>query len=175
MCESYNRQYSTQFIAAMPTNLYGPNDNFDLENSHVLPALIRKIHEAKMVGNNEVVIWGTGTPRREFLHVDDMADSSVFIMNLDENTLAEQLLSYPKPCFVNVGTGIDYPIGELAQIIKDIVEFQGEFVFDKSKPDGSPRKLLNVNRLKALGWRPKIPLKQGIQDVYDWYLGRYPQ
>lgn len=170
MCESYNRQYETRFMAVMPTNLYGPNDNFGLERSHVLPALVRKFHEAKIIGANKVVIWGTGTPRREFLHVDDMADASVFVMNLDEKTASDHLLNYPKPCFVNVGAGTDCTISNLAEIIQKVVGFWGTLVFDTSRPDGTPQKLLDVSRLAKLGWRSKIILKDGIRQVYQWYL-----
>lgn len=172
MCESYNRQYGTHYISAMPTNLYGPNDNFDLENSHVLPALMRKFHEAKITGKKEVVIWGTGTARREFLHVDDLADASVFIMNLDDKTLSRHLLSYPKPCFVNVGSGVDCTILELANTIKDVVGFSGSLIFDRSKPDGAPQKLLDVSQLSKLGWQHKISLHNGIHDVYNWYISQ---
>jgi GDP-L-fucose synthase len=169
MCESYNCQYGTHYISVIPTNLYGPNDNFDLENSHVLPALMRKFHEAKISGKTEVVIWGTGAPRREFLHVDDLADASVFIMNLDDKTLSNHLLSYPEPCFVNVGSGVDCTILELANTMKDIVGFSGDLIFDRSKPDGVPQKLLNISRISHMGWRYKIPLAKGIRDVYAWY------
>jgi len=169
MCESFNRQYNTRFMAVMPTNLYGTNDNFDLQNSHVLPALIRKFHEAKAAGKAEVVVWGTGTPRREFLHVDDMADACMFIMNLDPEVAADELLNYPKPCFVNVGTGIDCTIRELAEMVKDAVGFEGEIVFDTSKPDGTPQKLLDVSRLAGLGWRASISLEDGIRRTYRWY------
>jgi GDP-L-fucose synthase len=169
MCESYNRQYGTRFVSVMPTNLYGPNDNFDLENSHVLPALMRKFHEAKSSGKKEVVIWGTGTPRREFLHVDDLADATVFVMNLDDDTLADHLLSYPKPCFVNVGSGVDGTILEMASTIKEIIGYSGDLIFDHSKPDGVPQKLLDTSKLSQLGWQHKISLKNGIRDVYNWY------
>jgi GDP-L-fucose synthase len=172
MCESYNRQYGTRFMAVMPTNLYGTNDNFDLENSHVLPALIRKFHEAKSAGKGEVVVWGSGSPRREFLHVDDMADACVFVMNLDEKTAAEHLLSYPKPCFANVGSGSDHTISELAGMVGKVVGFTGRFVFDTSKPDGTPQKLLDVSRLAGLGWRSSIGLAEGLQRTYQWYLDR---
>jgi GDP-L-fucose synthase len=169
MCESYNRQYGTRFVAVMPTNLYGANDNFDLETSHVLPALIRKFHEAKEAGSSEVVVWGSGSPRREFLHVDDMAEACVFLMNLDEETMAAELLSYPKPCFVNVGTGVDVTIRELAEIIRETVGFSGKIVFDTTRPDGTPQKLLDVSRLAGMGWHPQIDLKSGIQKTYTWY------
>lgn len=169
LCESYNRQYGTHYISVMPTNLYGPNDNFDLENSHVLPALMRKFHEAKISGKKEVVIWGTGAPRREFLHVDDLADALVFIMSLDRKNLIGNLLSYPKPCFVNVGSGVDCTIRELAEIMREIVGFSGDLLFDRSKPDGVPQKLLDVSKLTDLGWQYKISLRQGIDHVYEWY------
>lgn len=159
MCQAYNKQYGTNFISVMPTNLYGPNDNFDLKTSHVLPALIRKIHEAKESGAVSVEIWGTGKPRREFLHVDDLAGASVFLMN-----------GYSKSEIINIGVGSDISIRELAEIIADSIEFNGEFIFDKSKPDGTPRKLLNTDRLLAEGWKPEIPLNQGIASTYKWYV-----
>ena len=162
LCEHYNKQYDTNFISAMPTNLYGPNDNFDLETSHVLPALIRKFHEAKVNDEDEVVIWGTGKPRREFLHVDDLADALLFLMN-----------NYNGDQFVNVGVGKDISILELAELIKDIVGFEGEIVNDLSKPDGTPRKLLDVNRLNDLGWEAQISLKEGIKDTYEWFKKNY--
>ena len=162
LCEHYNKQYDTNFISAMPTNLYGPNDNFDLETSHVLPALIRKFHEAKVNDEDEVVIWGTGKPRREFLHVDDLANSLLFLMN---NYNGEQ--------FVNVGVGKDISILELAKLIKEIVGFEGEIVNDLSKPDGTPRKLLDVTRLNDLGWEAQISLKEGIRDTYQWFKENY--
>ena len=175
MCEAYNRQYGTKFMAVMPTNLYGPNDNFDLENAHVLPALMRKFHEAKMAGKEEVVIWGTGTPKREFLHVDDMADACVFVMNLQEETAGEQFFSYPNPCFVNLGTGIDCNIKELASTVQKVTDFKGKLVFDTSKPDGTPRKLLDVSKMSLLGWKSKIGLEEGIQKTYDWFLKQVAQ
>ena len=156
MCESYNRQYGTKFVAVMPTNLYGPGDNFHPENSHVLPALIRRFHEAKCKGKSEVVVWGTGTPKRELLYVDDMADGSVFIMEMDDQRLSDTLLSYPKPCFVNLGTGVDVTIRELAETVKEVVGFDGELVFDTTKPDGTMRKLLDVSRMKSLGWEERF-------------------
>ncbi|NWH03713.1 GDP-L-fucose synthase family protein [Desulfobacter latus] len=169
MCESYNRQYGTRYVAVMPTNLYGTNDNFDLENSHVLPALIRKFHEAKVSGQKEVVVWGTGSPRREFLHVDDMADASVYVMSLEDEVVEKHLTNYPSPCFVNVGTGTDLTIKELAMIVKEAVGFDGDLVFDTTKPDGTLRKLLNVDRLSRLGWTAEISIKQGIHATYTWY------
>ena len=162
LCEHYNKQYDTNFISAMPTNLYGPNDNFDLETSHVLPALIRKFHEAQLNDKDEVVIWGTGKPRREFLHVDDLADSLLFLMN-----------NYSGDQFVNIGVGKDISILELAELIKDIVGFEGEIVNDLSKPDGTPRKLLDVSRLNDLGWEAQISLKEGIKDTYEWFKKNY--
>jgi GDP-L-fucose synthase len=164
MCESYNRQYGTQFVAVMPTNLYGPNDNFDLETSHVLPALIRKFHDAKNKGDENVVIWGTGTPRREFLHVDDMADGCVFVMNLSDTHISDHFSNYPAPCFVNLGTGQDCTIRELAELIKSTVGYKGELIFDKTKPDGTMKKLLDVGRLKNLGWNSKISLIDGVNE-----------
>ena len=169
MCEAYNRQYGTQFLAVMPTNLYGPEDNFDLETSHVLPALIRKFHEAKMANNEAVTIWGSGSPRREFLHVDDMARACVYVMNLDDNTVQNHLTAYPSPCFLNVGTGKDITINELAHTIKDIIGFEGKLAYDKSKPDGTPQKLLDVSRLSQLGWQAGISLADGIARTYEWY------
>jgi GDP-L-fucose synthase len=160
MCRSYNRQFGTNFISVMPTNLYGPGDNFDLETSHVLPALIRRFHEAKEAGAPSVTIWGTGTPRREFLHVDDLADACVHLMGVhDGNDL------------VNVGCGEDVAIGDLARLVAEIVGYPGEIAFDRSKPDGTPRKLLDVRRLAALGWSAKIPLRDGIAETYQWFRG----
>jgi len=170
MCESYNRQYGTKFVAVMPTNLYGPGDNFHPENSHVLPALIRRFHEAKCKGKSEVVVWGTGTPMRELLYVDDMADGSVFIMEMDDQRLSDALLSYPNPCFVNLGTGVDVTIRELAEAVKAVVGFDGELVFDTTKPDGTMRKLLDVSRMKSLGWEAKVSLRNGIEKTYEWFL-----
>src|SRR6266508_3510268 len=159
LCQAYRRQYGSNFISAMPTNLYGPNDNFDLASSHVLPAMIRKFHEARTAGAREVVIWGTGTPRREFLHVDDLADACVFIMKRYE---AEE--------HVNVGTGEDISIRELAEILKEIIYPDAVLTFDSSKPDGMPRKLLDVSRLHALGWRHKVSLRDGIADTNRWFV-----
>ena len=155
LCESYNAQYGRQYVSAMPTNLYGPNDNYDLANSHVLPALIRKAHEAKQAGSHDLVIWGSGTPKREFLYVDDMADACVFLM---ENNIHQGIY--------NVGTGTDVTIRELAHVVMEVVGFEGGIVFDQTKPDGTPRKLLDVSRLKTLGWQAKTPLKTGIQLAY---------
>jgi len=169
MCWSYNRQYGTHYLAAMPTNLYGPGDNYDLQNSHVLPALIRKMHEAKLRGDTEVVVWGTGTPRREFLFSDDMADACVYLMNLpDEKFFA--LLKEDIAPLINVGCGEDQSIRELAELVKSVVGFGGELLFDTSKPDGTPRKLLDVGKLAQLGWNVKIQLRDGIKLAYKDYL-----
>jgi GDP-L-fucose synthase len=170
MCESYNRQYGTKFIAVMPTNLYGPGDNFHPENSHVLPALIRRFHEAKLQNAPEVVVWGSGTPRRELLFVDDMAHGCLFLMELSDEQIAPELLSYPKPCFVNLGTGEDVTIRELAETVQRVVGYQGKLVFDASKPDGTPRKLEDISRAHALGWHHSVPLEQGIGKTYRWFL-----
>ena len=159
MCRSYNKQYGTKFIAVMPTNLYGPGDNFDLNSSHVLPALLRKFHDAKVNNAKEVVMWGTGTPKREFLHVDDLADAVVFLMN-----------NYAESEIVNIGAGEDLSIRELAEIIKKIIGFEGTIVNDTTKPDGTPRKLMDVSRLHSLGWHHKISLENGIKMTYEWFL-----
>lgn len=159
LCESYNRQYGTQYVAAMPTNLYGPNDNYDLANSHVLPALIRKAHEAKQRGDSQLVVWGTGTPRREFLYVDDLAEACVFLM---ENEVADEL--------INIGTGTDVTIAELAALVMHVVGLQAELILDSTKPDGTPRKLLDVGRLTALGWRATTSLHDGVKAAYADFL-----
>jgi GDP-L-fucose synthase len=159
LCESYNRQYGTQYASAMPTNLYGPNDNYDLATSHVLPALIRKAHEAKERGDHEFVVWGTGTPRREFLYVDDMADACVFLMES----------GVPSGLF-NIGIGTDVTIRELAEAVVAAVGFEGKLTFDTTKPDGTPRKLLSVDKVKALGWQAKTPLAEGIRRAYQSFL-----
>lgn len=161
MCQSYNRQYGTNFISVMPTNLYGPGDNFDLETSHVLPALIRKFHDGKVFGH-PVTIWGTGTPRREFLHVDDLADACLFLMD-----------NYSKSEIINIGAGEDISIRDLAQLIAETVDFTGDVVFDSSRPDGTPRKLLDVSRIHSLGWKAKIGLREGIEETYQWYLKHF--
>jgi GDP-L-fucose synthase len=158
MCQAYRQQYGFNAISLMPTNLYGPGDNFDLENSHVLPALIRKFHEAKEAGADAVEVWGTGTPQREFLHVDDLADACAFLME-----------NYDSGEIVNVGWGKDISIGELAHLIAEVVGFEGELAFDSSKPDGTPRKLLDTSRLSSLGWSPSISLRDGIEETYRWY------
>ena len=167
-CEAYNRQHGTQFFAAMPTNLYGPNDNFDLETSHVLPALIRKFHEAKKHNHKEVILWGTGTPRREFLHVDDLAHACHFLMNLADSKLDSIIKRGINP-IINVGCGEDITINELALLIREIVGFRGDITFDTTKPDGTPRKLLDISKLKTLGWEKGIGLKKGIKETYEWY------
>lgn len=162
MCQAYRKQYGFNAISVMPTNLYGPGDNFDLSNSHVLPALIRKFHEAKLGKKPQVVIWGTGTPRREFLYVDDLADACLFLMrNYDDESL------------INVGWGLDVTIKELAEMVRDVVKYEGVLVFDADKPDGTPRKLMDVGRLKSIGWSARIELKKGISDTYDWFLQQY--
>ncbi|MBI5449885.1 MAG: GDP-L-fucose synthase [Gammaproteobacteria bacterium] len=171
MCWSYNRQYGTQYLAVMPTNLYGPGDNFDLNTSHVLPALIRKMHEAKQRGDNEVVVWGSGTPRREFLYSDDMADACVYLMNLPDDQFSSQVNPATLP-LVNVGCGEDLTIRELAEQIKEVVGFSGKLVFDTSKPDGTPRKLLDVTRLSGLGWQARVALKAGLNKVYTEYRAK---
>ena len=155
MCEAYKDQYGCNFISAMPTNLYGPNDNYDLNNSHVLPALLRKFHEAKTSGAKTVEVWGSGSPLREFLHVDDLAEACLFLME-----------TYNEKGFVNVGSGVDLTIKELATMVKEVVGFEGELVFDSSKPDGTPRKLMDVSKIEKLGWKYKIGLKEGITSVY---------
>lgn len=170
MCEAYNRQFGTRFLAVMPTNLYGPGDNFHPENSHVLPALLRRVHEAKLANAPEVVIWGTGTPLREFLYVDDMAAGCLHIMTLPDAVIDREFCSYPRPNFVNLGSGNEVGIRELAEVIREVVGYGGRLVFDRSKPDGTPRKLLDGTRLRALGWRPEVPLRAGIEQAYRWFL-----
>lgn len=159
MCQAYRLQYGFDAIALMPTNLYGPGDNFDLASSHVLPALLRKFHEAKQRGDEEVVVWGTGTPQREFLHVDDLAAATVFLME-----------TYGGAEIVNVGTGTDVTIRELCELLREVVGYRGRLVFDASKPDGTPRKLLDVSRLRELGWEARIGLREGLEQTYGWYL-----
>ncbi|CDZ76208.1 GDP-L-fucose synthase [Legionella massiliensis] len=159
LCESYNRQYGTQYISAMPTNLYGPNDNYDLNNSHVLPALMRKSHEAKLRGDKQLVVWGSGTPMREFLYVDDMADACVYLM---ENDIADGIF--------NIGSGTDVSIRELAEIIMEVVGFTGDIIFDTTKPDGTPRKLLDVEKMRTLGWSARTALRDGIAKTYQDFL-----
>jgi GDP-L-fucose synthase len=159
LCQAYRRQYGRDFVSAMPTNLYGPNDNFDLESSHVLPAMIRKFHDAKNEGRDEVVIWGSGSPRREFLHADDLADACLFLMrNFDEES------------HINVGTGEDLTIRELAELVGGVVHPEARLVFDATKPDGTPQKLLDVSRLHDLGWKHSIDLREGVKSTYGWFL-----
>ncbi|WP_412498687.1 GDP-L-fucose synthase [Shewanella indica] len=168
MCESYNRQYGRNYRSVMPTNLYGENDNFHPENSHVIPALLRRFHEAKLNGDTKVIAWGSGKPMREFLHVDDMAAASVYVMNLAQTVYeanTEPMLSH-----INVGTGVDCTIRELVETVAKVVGFDGEIEFDVTKPDGAPRKLMDVSRLKALGWQAKIELEQGLALTYEWFL-----
>ncbi len=169
MCEAYNRQYGTRYFAVMPTNLYGPGDHYDLKNSHVLPALIRKMDEAKKRGDREVVVWGTGIPRREFLHCDDLADAAVFLLTSKRGKVADSFGPNGVP-LINIGSGKDISIGELAELVKKIVGFTGTIAWDQEKPDGTPRKLLDISRLQALGWQPKISLADGIKITYLDYL-----
>jgi GDP-L-fucose synthase len=159
LCQAYAREHGSNFISLMPTNMYGPGDNFDLQSSHVLPALLRKVHEAKTADSREVTVWGSGTPRREFLHVDDLAEATRFLLE-----------KYDSPEIINVGCGEDVSIRELAELICDVVGFGGELVFDSTKPDGTPRKLLDIAKIKALGWSPKVPLREGIAETYKWFL-----
>jgi len=168
LCESYNRQYGTDYRSVMPTNLYGPGDNFHPENSHVIPALMRRFHEAKLNGDAEVVVWGSGTPMREFLHVDDMAAASLYVLELDRETY--QANTQPMLSHINVGTGVDCTIREMAETMKRVVGFEGELVFDAAKPDGTPRKLMDVSRLANLGWRYSISLEEGLRSTYAWFL-----
>ncbi len=159
LCQAYSKQYGKNFISAMPTNLYGPGDNFDLNNSHVLPALLRKVHEAKTANRSEVVVWGSGTPLREFLHVDDLASACRFLLE-----------NYNDPELINVGYGDDVTIRALAETICDVLGFKGTLAFDSTKPDGTPRKLMDSSRLQALGWKPQVSLREGIRSTYEWYL-----
>lgn len=168
LCESYNRQYGTDYRSVMPTNLYGPGDNFHPQNSHVLPALIRRFHDARQNGDTEVVIWGSGTPMREFLHVDDMASASLFVADLDLGTYQRE--TQPMLSHINVGSGTDVTIKELAETIASVTGFKGQLTFDSSKPDGAPRKLMNVSRLERLGWRCSITLEEGVAGTYAWFL-----
>lgn len=158
LCQAYAREYGKNFISAMPTNLYGPHDNYDLRNSHVLPALIRKVHDAKLSGAKSITVWGSGTPRREFLHTDDLADACLFLLD-----------RYDNPAPVNVGCGEDVTIRELAETVCDVLGFDGSLEFDASKPDGTPRKLLDISKIKSLGWSPKVPLRDGIASAYRWF------
>jgi GDP-L-fucose synthase len=169
MCWSFNREHGAHYFAAMPTNLYGPSDNYDLQNSHVLPALIRKMHEAKTAGVREVIVWGSGTPKREFLHADDLGRALVFLATLDDSRF--RALTDPGVCpLINVGTGEELTIRELADMVGSVVGFRGDLVFDRSKPDGTPRKVLDVSRIKALGWAPNVPLREGIAGAYRDFL-----
>jgi GDP-L-fucose synthase len=168
LCESYNRQYGTDYRSIMPTNLYGPNDNFHPKNSHVIPALIRKFHEAKVNSKPFVEVWGTGKPMREFLHVDDMADASIYIMDIDKKTLESEV--DPMLSHINIGTGTDITIKDVAQIVKEVVGFCGEIVFNTKMPDGTKRKLLDISKLEKLGWKPVIPLIDGLKETYEWFL-----
>ncbi len=170
LCESYNRQHGTDFRSVMPTNLYGINDNFHPENSHVIPALMRRFHEAKINNDKEVVIWGTGSPMREFLYVDDMAEASLFVLELDEETY--QAKTKPMLSHINVGTGKDVTILEMAEAMKRVVGFKGELKFDSTKPDGSKRKLIDVERLTAMGWSYNVELEDGLKSTYKWYLSK---
>ena len=168
LCESYHRQYGRNYRSVMPTNLYGPGDNFHPENSHIVPALMRRFHEAAERGDNSVTIWGSGTPKREFLHVDDMASASLHVMNLDQATYDQN--TDPMLSHINVGTGIDCTIRELAETLKALTGFQGSLAFDATKPDGTPRKLMDVEKLRALGWQAEIGLEHGLRDTYAWFL-----
>jgi GDP-L-fucose synthase len=162
LCQSYARQYGKNFISGMPTNLYGPHDNYDLHNSHVLPAFIRKVHEAKQAGAKSITVWGTGTPRREFLHTTDLAEACLFLLE-----------HYDEPDLVNIGCGEDVTIRELAETVCDVLGFDGTLEFDAGKPDGTPRKLLDISKIKSLGWSPRIPLREGIADAYRWFRENY--
>ena len=173
LCESYNRQHGRDYRSVMPTNLYGPHDNYHPQNSHVIPALLRRFHEAVQRGDEELVIWGTGTPMREFLHVDDMAAASIHVMELDDATY--QANTQPMLSHINVGTGVDCTIGQLAKTIAEVTGFTGKLTFDTSKPDGAPRKLMDVSRLKSLGWQASISLEDGLKDAYDWYVTNVQQ
>lgn len=166
LCESYNRQYGTHYRSAMPTNLYGPHDNYDLETSHVIPALLHKFHKAKLNGEASVEVWGTGKPKREFLHVDDLANACVFLMELDDSDYEQHTSEMNS--HINVGTGLDVTIKQLAELVGEVVGFEGKIEFNTDKPDGSPRKLLDVSRLKKLGWQAKIDLREGLGQAYEW-------
>jgi len=172
MCQAYNRQFGTRFLAVMPTNLYGAGDHYDLQNSHVLPALVRKIHEAKLRGDDHVVIWGTGSPRREFLYCDDLAEACVYIMKLADSKFIDLLTESDTPALINIGCGEDQTIEELAEIIKQVVGFEKPLKFDTSKPDGPPRKLLDVSKLHAIGWKHHTSLLDGIKAAYSDFLAR---
>ena len=173
LCESYNRQYGRDYRSVMPTNLYGPHDNFHPENSHVIPALLRRFHEAKLNNDNEVIAWGSGKPMREFLYVDDMASASIHVMNLDKNIYDEN--TEPMLSHINVGTGVDCTIKELVVTVATVVGFKGEIKFDATKPDGAPRKLINVDRLKSLGWKSSVNLNAGLNLAYQWFVSNQSQ
>lgn len=168
LCESYHRQYGRDYRSVMPTNLYGPNDNFHPDNSHVIPALLRRFHEAKLANAPEVIAWGSGSPMREFLHVDDMAAASIFVMELDKSTYEKH--TSPMLSHINVGTGVDCTIKKLTETVAEVVGYSGNIVWDTSKPDGAPRKLMNVDRLKELGWQYSIDLESGLKSTYEWFL-----
>lgn len=168
MCESYNRQYNLDYRSVMPTNLYGPGDNFHNENSHVIPALLRRIHEAKINKLNKVQIWGSGNPKREFLYVDELAEACIFIMNIEKKEFNSKVSKTSS--HVNVGTGIDCSIADLAEMIKKVVGYKGDLIYDKSKPDGTPRKMLDVGLINTLGWNSKVPLETGLKKTYSWYV-----
>jgi GDP-L-fucose synthase len=170
MCWAYNRQYGTRYLAAMPTNLYGPSDNYDLQTSHVMPALIRKMHEAKISGQTDVALWGTGTPRREFLYSDDLAEACLFLMNLKEEMFRSLVAGETNAPLINVGSGRDQTIRELAELIAEVVGFRGVLRFDANKPDGTPRKLLDTSRLSSLGWQPRTTLREGVNLAYQEFL-----
>jgi len=170
LCESYNRQYGTDYRSVMPTNLYGVNDNFHSENSHVIPALMQRFHEAKQNNQPEIIVWGSGKPMREFLNVDDMAAASLYLLNLDKDIY--QANTEPMLSHINVGTGVDITIRELAETMADVVGYQGEIVFDTTKPDGSPRKLIDISRLTAMGWQSSIGLKEGLIETYKWFVDK---
>jgi len=174
LCWAHNRQHGTRFLAAMPTNLYGPGDSYDLAHSHVLPALIRKIHEARRRGERQVTIWGSGRPRREFLYSDDMAEACVHLMRLPEEAFGRVVAPERAP-LVNIGAGSDLPIAELAALVAEVVGFRGEFVYDASKPDGTPRKLMDSSRMAALGWKPRVGLREGIALAYEDFRRRFSQ
>ncbi|MFZ5830260.1 MAG: NAD-dependent epimerase/dehydratase family protein, partial [Planctomycetota bacterium] len=170
MCWAYNRQHGTRFLAVMPCNLYGPGDNYDLETSHVLPALIRRMHEAKCQQAPSVTLWGTGRPRREFLYSDDLADACVFLMNLPDEQFADLVNTPEQPPLVNIGSGEDQTIAELAEMIRDVVGYAGDIVWDSTKPDGTMRKLLDVSRLRAMGWQPRTSLREGLELAYRQFV-----
>ena len=173
LCESYNRQHGRDYRSVMPTNLYGPHDNFHPENSHVIPALIRRFHEAKLNGDKEVVAWGSGNPMREFLYVDDMASASIHVMNLDKSTYDEN--TEPMLSHINVGTGVDCTIRELVETVSKVIGFEGSIIFDSTKPDGAPRKLMNISRIKSLGWECSVSLEAGLVFSYQWFLDNQNQ